>query len=119
MGGKHRMVLGRYQDAKLGAERVLVGGSSRSCSGSWSWRERESGSCRGRERERAECSTSELEFKRMVNAAVERVRRRFGNKYAKVARAYFNRKPWQKTGLPRRTFYHALKKVKDFFHACK
>ena len=104
MGGKHRMVLGRYQDAKLGAERLVgVGGTS------WSW----SGSSR------AECSTSEMEFKRMVNAAVERVRRRFGNKYAKVARAYFNRKPWQKTGLPRRTFYHALKKVKDFFHACK
>ena len=99
MGGKHRMVLGRYQDAKLGAERLLVRvGSSSS---------------------RAECSTSELEFKRMVNAAVERVRRRFGNKYAKVARAYFKRKPWQETGLPRRTFYHALKKVKDFFHTCK
>ena len=48
-------------------------------------------------------------------AAVERVRRRFGNKYAKVARAYFNRKPWQKTGLPRRTFYYALKKSKKFF----
>ena len=106
MGGKHRMVLGRYQDAKLGAERLVGVGSS-------SWRERESSSWR------AECSTSELEFKRMVNAAVERVRRRFGNKYAKVARAYFKRKPWQKTGLPRRTFYHALKKVKDFFHACK
>ena len=91
MGGKHRMVLGRYQDAKLGAEK-LVGVSS---------------------------SRDEVEFKRMVNAAVERVRRRFGNKYAKVARAYFKRKPWQETGLPRRTFYHALKKVKDFFHTCK
>jgi len=106
MGGNHRMVLGRYQDARLGAEKLVVG-SSCSC------RERGSSSSR------AECSTSEMEFKRMVNAAVERVRRRFGNKYAKVARAYFNRKPWQKTGLPRRTFYHALKKVKDFFHACK
>ena len=111
MGSKHRMVLGRYQDAKLGAERLLVR------VGSSSSRERESSS--GSSSSRAECSTSELEFKRMVNAAVERVRRRFGNKYAKVARAYFKRKPWQKTGLPRRTFYHALKKVKDFFHACK
>ena len=98
MGMRNRIVLGRYQDARIGAER-LVGVTS------WS--------------SRAECSTSELGFKKMVNAAVERVRRRFGNKYAKVARAYFNRKPWQKTGLPRRTFYHALKKVKDFFHADK
>ena len=115
MGGKHRMVLGRYQDAKLGAEK-LVGGTS--WSGSSSSRGRESSSWRGRE-SWSSSSRDELEFKRMVNAAVERVRRRFGNKYAKVARAYFKRKPWQKTGLPRRTFYHALKKVKDFFHACK
>ena len=101
MGGKHRMVLGRYQDARVGAERV-VGEAS------WSWRE-----------EPRNTRNGSVEYNRMVNAAVERVRRRFGNKYAKVARAYFNRKPWQKTGLPRRTFYHALKKVKEFFQADK
>ena len=63
---------------------------------------------------------------RLVKSAVERVRRHFGrsdkakgNKYAKVAYAYFKRRGWHKTGLPRRTFFHALKKVRKFFHACK
>ena len=56
---------------------------------------------------------------RLVKSAVERVRRHFGrrnrgrgNKYAKVAYAYFKRRGWRKTGLPRRTFFHALKKVR-------
>ena len=59
---------------------------------------------------------------RLVKSAVERVRRHFGrrnkatgDKYAKVAYAYFKRRSWHKTGLPRRTFFHALKKVKNFF----
>ena len=59
---------------------------------------------------------------RLVKSAVERVRRHFGrrnrargNKYARVAYAYFKRRGWRKTGLPRRTFFHALKKVKVFF----
>ena len=63
---------------------------------------------------------------RLVKNAVERVRRHFGrtgkalgDKYAKVAYAYFRRRSWRKTGLPRRTFFHALKKVKNFLYACK
>ena len=63
---------------------------------------------------------------RLVKSAVERVRRRFGrrnrkrgNKYAKVAYAYFMRRSWYKTGLPESSFFHALKKVKDFFEADK
>ena len=59
---------------------------------------------------------------RIVRSAVERVRRHFGrrdkakgNKYARVAYAYFKRRGWRKTGLPRRTFFHALKKVKVFY----
>ena len=39
--------------------------------------------------------------------------------YARVAYAYFKRRGWRKTGLPRRTFFHALKKVKVFLYACK
>ena len=63
---------------------------------------------------------------RLVKNAVERVRRHFGRKnkargdrYAKVAYAYFQHRCWHNTGLPRRTFFHALKKVKDFLYACK
>ena len=42
-----------------------------------------------------------------------------GDKYAKVAYAYFKRRSWRKTGLPESSFFHALKKVKDFFEADK
>ena len=42
-----------------------------------------------------------------------------GNKYAKVAYAYFKRRSWRKTGLSESSFFHALKKVKDFFEADK
>ena len=110
MGGKHRMVLGHYQDAKLGAERLVVGTS---WSGSSSSRGRESSSWR------AECSTSELEFKKLVNAFVARVRRRFGDKYAKVALAYIHDRHWSKTGIPKPTFYYALKKIEKSFDADK
>ena len=63
---------------------------------------------------------------RLVKNAVERVRRHFGrknkamgNKYSRIARAYFHHRKWKKVGIPRRSFSHALKKVKDFFNACK
>ena len=63
---------------------------------------------------------------RLVRSAVERVRRHFGrrdkakgNKYAKVAYAYFKRRGWHKTGLPESSFFHALKKVKNFFEVDK
>ena len=71
-------------------------------------------------------ATRTFDRERLVRSAVERVRRHFGrrdkakgNKYAKVAYAYFKRRGWHKTGLPRRTFFHTLKKVRKFFHACK
>jgi hypothetical protein len=35
------------------------------------------------------------------------------------AYAYFKHRSWHKTGLPRRTFFHALKKVRNFFGGCK
>ena len=63
---------------------------------------------------------------RLVRSAVERVRRHFGkrsktmgNKYSRVARAYFHHRKWKKSGIPRRSFSHALKKVKVFLDACK
>ena len=66
------------------------------------------------------------ERKQKINAVVERVRRHFGrkskargNKYARVAYAYFQRRSWHKTGLPQSSFFHALKKVKEFFEADK
>ena len=55
----------------------------------------------------------------MARAAVERVRRQFGNRYARIASAYFRRKRWEAAKVPRRTFFHALKKVKDFLQADK
>jgi hypothetical protein len=68
----------------------------------------------------------EVDFDQLVAAAVERVRRRFssrgrnqGNKYARVAYAWLKHRKWQAVGIPRRTFFHALKKVKDFFYAQK
>ena len=63
---------------------------------------------------------------RLVKSAVERVRRHFGrrskamgDKYSRVARAYFHHRNWKELGIPRRSFSHALKKVKDFLYACK
>ena len=63
---------------------------------------------------------------RLVKNAVERVRRHFGrrnkalgDKYSRVARAYFHHRKWKEVGIPRRSFSHALKKVKIFLEACK
>ena len=62
----------------------------------------------------------------MIAAATERTRRHFakrsclmGNKYARVAYAWFMHRKWTLLKIPRRTFFHALRKVKDFFHALK
>ena len=52
-----------------------------------------------------------------IKAAVQRVRRALGDGCANVAYAYFNHKTWKEAGIPRRTFFHRLKKVKIFFHA--
>ena len=101
MSGRHRIVLGRYADAADGA--------ARRSAASWGRGAVRSG-----------------DYERMAAAAVERVRRHFGrrsktmgDKYAKVAYAYFKRRSWHKTGLPQSSFFHALKKVKDFFEADK
>ncbi len=96
----HRMVLGRYADVRETAERLPA----------TVW----IGTCQAFDRARLVCT------------AVERVRRHFGrkskargNKYARVAYAYFQRRSWHKTGLPQSSFFHALKKVKEFFEADK
>jgi hypothetical protein len=90
------MVLGRYADVRETAERLPA----------TVWIE----TCQAFDRTRLVCT------------AVERVRRHFerkskarGNKYARVAYAYFQRRSWHKTGLPQSSFFHALKKVKEFF----
>ena len=100
MSGRHRMVLGRYSDAAEGAARLPA---------AWSG-----------------CAVRSGDYERMVAAAVERVRRHFGkrsktmgNKYSRVARAYFHHREWKWVGIPRRSFSHALKKVRDFLDACK
>ena len=68
----------------------------------------------------------ECGFDRLVAAAIERVRRHFssrshsrGNKYARVAYAWLKQRNWRLLGIPRRTFFHALRKIKDFFEALK
>ena len=59
----------------------------------------------------------EVAEKSRVKTAVQRVRRALGDGCANVAYAYFNHKTWREVGIPRRTFFHRLKKVKIFFHA--
>ena len=66
--------------------------------------------------EQCEQAKEEAE-KAYIKAAVQRVRRALGDGCANVAYAYFNHKTWKETGIPRRTFFHRLKKVKIFFHA--
>ena len=100
MGGKHRTVLGRHEDARIGAAKTGVGSAF------------------------ATTSLPKHDRERMIKAAQERARRYFGkqktkNNYAIVTRAYFDHLPWQKTGLPRSSFFHALKKVKKFFQSDK
>ena len=91
----HRIVLGRYADAAEGAARL-----------------------RAPERR---CAAKGRDTAHMVKAVVERVRRHFGirdkgkgNRYARVAYAWFRHRNWRKAGLPKTSFFHALKKIKDF-----
>jgi len=71
------------------------------------------------DREHVEQCEREMEAveKSCIKAAVQRVRRALGDGCANVAYAYFNHKTWKEVGIPRRTFFHRLKKVKIFFHA--
>ena len=94
-----RTVLGRYADATSAANRLSVP--------VWN------------------AATQTTDRNRLVKDAVERVRRHFGrtdkargNKYARVAYAYFQHRSWHKTGLSESTFFHALKKVKNFSLPC-
>ena len=100
MGKRNKTVVGRYADARTGAEKLCG------------------------ENVFAAPSISQHDRERMIKAAQERARRFFGkqrtkNSYAVVTKAYFDHLPWQKTGLPRSSFFHALKKVKEFFQADK
>ena len=62
---------------------------------------------RKRSREQAICALS------------ARVRRRFGDKYASIARAYLNGKTLDRKDIPRRTFLYAVKKIKILWNADK
>lgn len=88
MGGKHRMVLGRYQDAKLGASKLQAQSNpyaQRAVTQDWS---------------------------REIHDIVETVRYHIGDEAARVAYAYFHRRGWKATKMKRSTFYKILKKVK-------
>ena len=95
-----RTVLGRYADSTGAASRLSVP--------VWN------------------AATHTTDRNQLVKDAVERVRRHFGrtdkargNKYARVAYAYFQHRSWYKTGLSKSSFFHASKKVRKFFEADK
>ena len=104
---KDRMTLGRDADVAESAALTLADGNA------------ERRMFDELDREAVERYEAELEklAERRKNAAVQRVRRALGDGCANVAYAYFNHKTWKEVGIPRRTFFHRLKKVKIFFHA--
>ena len=51
------------------------------------------------------------------NRAIGRVKDELGAVYADVLKAWFNGRTWRDIGVPERTFWDRLKKVKIFFHA--
>lgn len=54
-----------------------------------------------------------------IYALSARVRRRFGDKYARIARAYLNGKTLERKSIPHRTFLYAVKKIKILWSADK
>ena len=104
---KDRMTLGRDADVAESAALTLADPNE------------ESRMLDALDREHVEQCEREMEAmeKPRIKAAVQRVRRALGNGCANVAYAYFNHKTWKEVGIPRRTFFHRLKKVKIFFHA--
>ena len=88
MGGKHRIVLGRYQDAKLGASKLQA-----------------------RSNPYAQCAETQ-DWSREIHDIVEVVRYHMGNAAARVAYAYFHHRRWESAKMKRSTFYKILKKVK-------
>ena len=106
---KDRMTLGRDADVAESAALTLADPNA------------ESRMLDALDREHIEQCEREMEAveKSCIKAAVQRVRRELGDGCANVAYAYFNHKTWKEVGIPRRTFFHRLKKVKIFFHAGK
>ncbi len=47
--------------------------------------------------------------------AVGKVKKVLGDDYADVVRAWLKGRTWRDVGIPERTFWDRLKKVKDFF----
>ena len=94
MGVRNRIVLGRYQDVAESAALIA-------------------------DAPHAETESRQCDIELIEDALVARVRRRLGNKCAKVFLAYLHGRSWRKARLPKRTFYYALKKVKKIFHADK
>ena len=105
----HRMVLGRYADVRETAALTLPDPDSVS-----------------RIVDAQTPVKAIEERKRRVEAIVARVRRHFGKRgqeigarYSRVARALLTGRHWSETGIPRRSFIYARKKVEDFFEALK
>ena len=98
MSARNRIVLGRDADVREGAANRTPAASP--------WRG-SSSSEQGRGAER------------LIERFVARIRRRLGNRCAKVALAYLHNRHWSRTGLAKSSFYYALKKVKKIFHADK
>ena len=88
MGGRHRIVLGRYQDAKLGASKLQAQSNAYAQ------------------------SAETQDWSREIHDIVETVRYHIGDKPARVAYAYFHRRGWKATKMKRSTFYKILKNVK-------
>lgn len=100
MGKRNKTVVGRYADARTGAEKLCG------------------------ENVFAAPSISQHDWERMIQAAEKQALRHFNKRktkinYASVTRAYFKHWPWQKSGLPKSTFFDARKKVENYFKARK
>ncbi len=82
MGKRNKTVVGRYADARTGAEKLCG------------------------ENVFAAPSISQHDWERMIQAAEKQALRHFNRRktkinYASVTRAYFKHWPWQKSGLPK------------------
>ena len=88
MGGKHRTVLGRHEDVRVGAAKTGAGIVFAK------------GTCK------QNCWSSE------IHDIVEAVRYHTDNDYARVAYAMFHKRSWKKTKLKKSTFYKMKKEVK-------
>ena len=97
MSARNRIVLGRDRDVREGAANAARAASP--------WQGSPYAQGRGAER--------------LVERFIARIRRRLGNRCAKVALAYLHNRHWSRTGLAKSSFYYALKKVEKNFHADK